>query len=874
MKRLYKLLLALLMLASFSGKKVQAQNNSGYEYSAKCLTVSLWATDKRAWDSCAQVKYTSNGAVIATGSQASYTFTAPGNYIVCMKILNTCKKWDTQVCKHIVLTSCDSNACNLTPEFSVKVDCLKVKLLAGGNVSGASYSWSWGDGTSGTGKDPSKTFFKAGTYKVCLTMTWIDPNTKQTCKKTVCKEIKVGCGEPCNIQGEFKWSANAGLLKFNAYSNSGYFYEWNFGDGTKGSGKDPMHQYKKPGTYTVCVKIFDKTRKCSITICKKVVIEEPCNIKATFAFLADGNTVKFAAISFGGSQYVWSFGDGTSGSGSNPSHTYARPGTYKVCITVYSKNGRCKTTVCKTVVIKETVKKCNWASTGISLGYSINCPKLVLEGKNLNNKCISYGWSVTPAGTNKATVYYGRVQYLALANGTYNVCMKVYDSCNNCDTTICKSITVKCETKRCDWSKVPTNPTITVDCKTIMAGLNTSNYPCIKQVWYFGSNAGQNGNYPKWTVNANGTYKICLKLIDSCGGCDTTICREVKVDCGKKCNWAAQGAAWSYTLNCPKLTLEAKNLNNSCISYGWSVTLAGTNSGSTYYGRVQYLNLADGIYNVCMKMYDSCNKCDTVICKTITVKCNTCNWKGAGYTYKVDCNKVTFTVNNLSNACHTYLWSYNKSLIGTGKTASYTFTTNGTYSICVKYYDTCKKCDTTICQDIKISCQPCKAQASFKVDSTSKTGVAYVTNTSTGGYYYVWSWGDSSYSYTKSPGKHAYSASGSYKICLTVYDSLKKCSTTYCITIQLVKSRSASLNDIARPETRIYPNPTADVFTIATETGAGTYEVVTLQGKVISSGSIIGETVVNTQTWAEGLYLVRTNTATGQQTTRIAVSRN
>ena len=124
MKRIYKLLLALLMLASFTGKKVQAQNYSGYEYSAKCLTVSLWATDKRAWDSCAQVKYTSNGTVIATGSQASVTFTAPGTYTVCMKILNTCKKWDTQVCKTIVLTRCDSNACNLTPEFSVKVDCI------------------------------------------------------------------------------------------------------------------------------------------------------------------------------------------------------------------------------------------------------------------------------------------------------------------------------------------------------------------------------------------------------------------------------------------------------------------------------------------------------------------------------------------------------------------------------------------------------------------------------------------------------------------------------------------------------------------------------------------------------------------------------
>jgi PKD repeat protein len=37
--------------------------------------------------------------------------------------------------------------------------------------------------------------------------------------------------------------------------------------------------------------------------------------------------------------YLWEFGDGTTGSGPNPSHTYASPGTYKVTGVLFSGVG-------------------------------------------------------------------------------------------------------------------------------------------------------------------------------------------------------------------------------------------------------------------------------------------------------------------------------------------------------------------------------------------------------------------------------------------------------------------------------------------------------------------------------------------------------
>ena len=37
--------------------------------------------------------------------------------------------------------------------------------------------------------------------------------------------------------------------------------------------------------------------------------------------------------------YLWEFGDGTTGSGATPTHTYAKPGSYKVTAVLFSGVG-------------------------------------------------------------------------------------------------------------------------------------------------------------------------------------------------------------------------------------------------------------------------------------------------------------------------------------------------------------------------------------------------------------------------------------------------------------------------------------------------------------------------------------------------------
>jgi len=58
---------------------------------------------------------------------------------------------------------------------------------------------------------------------------------------------------------------------------------------------------------------------------------------------AAGTPVSFSALGTVSAQpviaYLWEFGDGTTGSGQSPTHTYSRPGRYTVTLVMFSGVG-------------------------------------------------------------------------------------------------------------------------------------------------------------------------------------------------------------------------------------------------------------------------------------------------------------------------------------------------------------------------------------------------------------------------------------------------------------------------------------------------------------------------------------------------------
>lgn len=123
-------------------------------------------------------------------------------------------------------------------------------------------------------------------------------------------------------------------------------FAWNWGDGTSGSGSTASHTYSADGTYTVTLTVADGGG-LKDSESKAVKVQGPAPNQpptAEFTWLCDGLTCSFdGSSSFdpdGQVQtYSWDFGDGTSGSGASPTHTYPSAATYSVKLTVTDGGG-------------------------------------------------------------------------------------------------------------------------------------------------------------------------------------------------------------------------------------------------------------------------------------------------------------------------------------------------------------------------------------------------------------------------------------------------------------------------------------------------------------------------------------------------------
>lgn len=119
------------------------------------------------------------------------------------------------------------------------------------------------------------------------------------------------------------------------------------------------HSFQLPGEHLVCLTVnaFDvlAQQPCSTTTCRfvNVLQDTSCaTLSADFELAsALASTITFQDVSAFGEgivQQTWSFGDGGTGQGASPSHTYYGSGPFKVCLSVSGPPPvACTSTVCK-----------------------------------------------------------------------------------------------------------------------------------------------------------------------------------------------------------------------------------------------------------------------------------------------------------------------------------------------------------------------------------------------------------------------------------------------------------------------------------------------------------------------------------------------
>ncbi len=124
-------------------------------------------------------------------------------------------------------------------------------------------------------------------------------------------------------------------------------YNWNFGDGTISNEPNPVHIYNAPGIFTASLTVTGQGGTSNVS--QQVNVQSPSAPIAAFtANPITGTvplTVQFTNQSTGTiNSYLWNFGDGTTATDANPTHTFSSVGTFYVILTVTGPGGSAITT--------------------------------------------------------------------------------------------------------------------------------------------------------------------------------------------------------------------------------------------------------------------------------------------------------------------------------------------------------------------------------------------------------------------------------------------------------------------------------------------------------------------------------------------------
>ncbi|MGP8073006.1 MAG: PKD domain-containing protein [Thermoplasmata archaeon] len=122
-------------------------------------------------------------------------------------------------------------------------------------------------------------------------------------------------------------------------------YAWNFGDGHTANTASSSHTFAATGTYHVRLNVTDSdgiTNSTNLTV-QVLTLLDASAITASPTSPAAGTSVTFGVTVSGGdtpyTTYAWSFGDGTTGTGATPTHSYSAGGTFAVNVTVTDSLG-------------------------------------------------------------------------------------------------------------------------------------------------------------------------------------------------------------------------------------------------------------------------------------------------------------------------------------------------------------------------------------------------------------------------------------------------------------------------------------------------------------------------------------------------------
>lgn len=291
----------------------------------------------------------------STEREPTHQYAGPGSYTVTLTVTDDGGATDEASEQVTAAASSPPPASNAPPEADFDLDCDDLRCSftdqsndPDGQVVG--WQWSFGDGTSSTERNPSRTYAAAGQYAVRLVVT-DDDGAEDDRTRTARPAAPAPPPPPANDppSAEFEVACQALTCVFADRSTdpdgSVVRWQWSFGDGTSSSERNPSHSYLASGRYDVLLVVTDDDgaadSRTHTAEPKAPAANKPP--RAEFEVHCDHLTCAFEDKSSDEDGVIvswqWSFGDGATSGEQNPTHAYAGRGRYDVQLIVTDDDG-------------------------------------------------------------------------------------------------------------------------------------------------------------------------------------------------------------------------------------------------------------------------------------------------------------------------------------------------------------------------------------------------------------------------------------------------------------------------------------------------------------------------------------------------------
>lgn len=758
-----------------------------------CFPLRVQFTDLSsvaAGSSIASWQWDFGNGITSTQQSPLAVYPTAGNFAITLKVT------DSRGCSRLL----GRNAyINVTPGVTARftatppVACSAPADIQFNNTSTGpgtvSYQWDFGDGITSTLTSPAHNYASASAYTVSLTAA-----SSNGCVDTVTRIIPVA-----RFSSSFQFSGNAcpgSPISFtNTSTPSPDSLRWDFGDGNASTDTMPSHAYATAGTYTV--RLYNYFGNCKDSTSQVVTVASPPVADFTApssASCQSSLTVNFQDISTGPVSWLWDFGDSTTSTEQNPSHTYSSYGDYTVSLIITNSSG-CQDTITKMNFIRLQQPKVS--VRGLPARGCIPFTIAPVPAITSVDAITSYNWDFGDGTT--STQQNPRHTYPI--QGTYTVKL-VYTTSTGCTDSIVFNAGVRVGSKPvADFSAAPLEI-----CAFKPIQFTSTSAPADEWLWNFGDGGNSASENPSHSYSDTGYFSV--SLIATNNGCADTM---RKVDYIHILPPIARFTSQIDCNNRRHVTFTDASIAPQTWSWDFGDGTTSTQQSPTH------TYAAFGTYTVRLTVTnDNCSHTTTRIVHSLD--------QDPDFTVAntINCSRtpVTLTPTNYDAALTTsFIWDMgNGTQITTQGPVRYTYTTPGNYTITLITVDI-NGCRDTVSKAAYLRvngptanfiAQPptgCVGNNFIFTDRSTSDGTNRITE-------WRWDFGDGTIqSFTGPPFMHAYATADTFSVSLTVTDA-SGCSHTLTRPDYIVTSDPQP--EFRSPDTLTCPNATVRFTNLST----------------------------------------------------------